>query len=280
MPLKSRILQVEGGSRQSQMPKHRWALGPWTYPQERGQSRTLLAHTFLPLLKPPNRSIIHSINSEPNVDNDAPAAASQDQPAPQFSINNISRFSFASIIQQDSTTDEEVQKDSLDFEDFLAPINFDEFHNSITTDEPSLSHFPLPGRGPSNAFRPVEENKTLLPQPINPPASTRKVSGTTSISRKNSLARQQNNPSTSLSRTSSKSESLTTGPATSVLRSRRQSHFPPNSYSNANTSTKAPRKSIGPGTFIEPDPSENKSPGRRPSVGVRKRAMSKSSWPA
>jgi dual specificity tyrosine-phosphorylation-regulated kinase 2/3/4 len=163
-----------------------------------------------------------------------------------------------------------VQKDPLDFENFLAPINFDEFHNSITTDEPSLSHFPLPGRGPSNAFRPVEENKTHLPQPINPPASTRKVSGTTSISRKNSLARQQNAPSASLSRSSSKSESVTTGPATSVLRSRRQSHFPPNSYSNANTGTKAPRKSIGPGTFIEPDPSENKSPGRRPSVGVRK----------
>ena len=99
------------------------------------------------------------MNSEPNLDNDAPAAASQDQPAPQFSINNISRFSFASIIQQDSTTDEDAQKDSLDFGDFLAPINFDEFHNSITTDEPSLSHFPLPGRGPSNAFRPVEENK-------------------------------------------------------------------------------------------------------------------------
>jgi dual specificity tyrosine-phosphorylation-regulated kinase 2/3/4 len=214
------------------------------------------------------------MNSEPNLDNDPPppaaAAASQDQPAPQFSINNISRFSFASIIQQDSTTDDDAQKDPLDFGDFLAPINFDEFHNSITTDEPSLSHFPLPGRGPSNAFRPVEENKTLLPQPINPPASTRKVSGTTSIGRKNSLARQQNTPSTSLSRTSSKSESVTTGPATSVLRSRRQSHFPPNSYSNANTGTKAPRKSIGPGTFIEPDPSENKSPGRRPSVGVRK----------
>ena len=152
----------------------------------------------------------------------------------------------------------------------LAPINFDDFHNSITTDEPNLSHFPLPGRGPSTSFRPIEENKTLLPQPINPPASTRKVSGTSSIGRKNSLARQQNTPSTTLSRTSSKSEPMSTGPATSVLRSRRQSHFPPNSYTNANTITKAPRKSIGPETFVEPDPSESMSPRRRPSVGVRK----------
>jgi dual specificity tyrosine-phosphorylation-regulated kinase 2/3/4 len=204
------------------------------------------------------------------LDDDSPATSSQEQRAPQFSINDISRFSFASIIPHGSTADDDAQKDSLDVEDFLAPINFDEFHNSITTDEPSLSHFPLPGRGPSNAFRPVEENKTLLPQPINPPASTRRVSGTTSISRKNSLARQQNLPSAGLSRTSSKSESVTTGPATSVLRSRRQSHFPPNSYSNANTGAKVPRKSIGPGTFIEPDPSENKSSGRRPSVGIRK----------
>src|ERR1700734_2238463 len=37
-----------------------------------------------------NRSISHSMNSEPNLDNDAPAAASQDRPAPQFSINNRS----------------------------------------------------------------------------------------------------------------------------------------------------------------------------------------------
>jgi dual specificity tyrosine-phosphorylation-regulated kinase 2/3/4 len=218
----------------------------------------------------PYRSISHSIASQPNLDDGAAAETSEEYSPQQFSINEISRFSFASIIQQNSAPPDDTQEDSLDYGDFLAPINFDDFHNSITTDEPNLSHFPLPGRGPSSAFRPVEENKTLLPQPINPPASTRKVSATGSIGRKNSLARQQNTPSTTLGRNASKSEPMSTGPAISVLRSRRQSHFPPNSYTNANTCAKAPRKSIGPGTFVEPDPSDNKSPRRRPSVGVRK----------
>jgi dual specificity tyrosine-phosphorylation-regulated kinase 2/3/4 len=259
--------------RQSSIPNAKAPMGPRPLDIPAGKrfvakSSSQLVPAFAEAFQ--NRTISHSMATHPNLNNGAPAATSQEHPSQQFSINNVSRFSFASIIQQNSVPHDEAQKDSLDFGDFLAPINFDEFHNSITTDEPNLSHFPLPGRGPSSAFRPIEENKTLLPQPINPPASTRKVSGTGSIGRKNSLARQQNIPSTSLSRNSSKSEPMSTGPATSVLRSRRQSNFPPNSYSNANTTTKAPRKSIGPGTFIEPDPSENKPLRRRPSVGVRK----------
>src|SRR5947209_7052616 len=87
MLLQSRILQVEGGNRQFQMPKHPWALGPWTYPQERGQSRTNPCPHVLALAEAfQNRSTAQSMNSEPNLDNGAPAVTSQDQSAPQFSI--------------------------------------------------------------------------------------------------------------------------------------------------------------------------------------------------
>ncbi len=214
-----------------------------------------------------SRSISHSIVPQPNPSTTASTATAQEA---QFSINNVSRFSFASIIPQQSTPQEEDRNDSPDFGDFLAPVNFDDFHNSITTDEPHLSHFPLPGKGAASSIKPTED-KTLLPQPVNPPTGTRKVSATGSIGRKNSLARQQNAASTSLSRSSSKSEQMPAAAAGSVLRSRRQSHFPPNSFANTNNNTKAPRKSIGPGTFTDPA-SENKAPRRRPSVGVRKQS--------
>ena len=260
--------------RQSSIPNAKAPMGPRPLDIPLGK-RSVVATPSLPVPALADasqpRSISHPIATQPNLGNGAPAANPQEHPQQQFSINNVSRFSFASIIQQqDSEPQDDARQDSLDFGDFLTPVNFDEFHNSITSDEPNLSHFPLPGRGPSNSFRPIEENKTLLPQPINHPASTRKISGTSSVGRKNSIPRQQNIGSTSLSRDSAKAEPASGGPATSVLRSRRQSHFPPNSYTNPNPNTKTPRKSIGPGTFVDPDPSENKSPRRRPSVGVRK----------
>ncbi len=65
--------------------------------------------------------------------------------------------------------------------------------------------------------------------------------------------------------------------AAPVLRSRRQSHFPPNSFNNSNPAPRAPRKSIGPGTFAVPDSAENAPPRRRPSIGVRKSVVEKDS---
>src|SRR5437763_16035438 len=124
------------------------------------------------------RSISQSTASQSELDDSTRAATAHEQAAEQFSINIVSRFNFTSIVPQNSPPHEGAQadldqKDSLGFGDFLPPINFDDFHNSITTDEPSLSHFPLPGRGSSSLLRPLDENKTLLPQPINPPLSTR-----------------------------------------------------------------------------------------------------------
>src|SRR2546423_1202015 len=224
MPLTRRISRAEGSNPQFQMQKQQWDRDPWTYLQQRGQLPKLpLPFAFSALAEASQtRSMSHSIAMQPTLDDDTPAPKSQDPQSEQFSLNNISRFSFASIEQQNPTPQDDAQEDLLDLGDLFTPINFDEFHNSITTDEPSLSHFPLPGRGLSTSFRPVEENKTLLPQPVNPPANTRKVSGTSSIGRRNSLARQQNTQATAVGWNSSKPESIAAGPATPVLRSRRQ----------------------------------------------------------
>ena len=111
----------------------------------------------------------------------------------------------------------------------------------------------------------IDQKKPALQTPLQPaiPMPSRKGSGVAPVTRKSSTA--SNN-----SRNSAKSESMATT-TTSVLRGRRQSHFPPNSFNNTNPPPKAPRKSVGPGTFVAPDSSDNKATvRRRPSAGGRK----------
>ena len=110
--------------------------------------------------------------------------------------------------------------------EFLAPINFDDFHNSIMSREPSLSHFPLPGHGGTG-----HESNT----------SSQKPPGRTA--RSGSLAQRQN----SISRPPNQSNSTMGPPPPPGLRARRQSNVPAPS-SNATTTFKPPRKSVGPGT--------------------------------
>ena len=190
---------------------------------------------------------------------------SHDSYTNELSINDISRFSFASI--QAQPPQQSGADRSLDFGNFIEPtFNFDDFQDTIVgTEGPSLNHFPLPGRGnPIKAPVPVEiptsdQKKPALQAAI--PIPFRKGSGVTPITRKSSTA--SNN-----SRTSSKSDTMATT-TTSILRGRRQSHFPPNSFNNTNPPPKAPRKSVGPGTFVAPDVL-NKTVRRRPSAGGRK----------
>ncbi|OAP55536.1 hypothetical protein AYL99_10509 [Fonsecaea erecta] len=195
----------------------------------------------------------------------ASAVASHDPYTNELSINDISRFSFASIQAKPPTRDD--PDGSLDFGNFLEPtFNFDDFQDTIVGTEPSLNHFPLPGRGttvkappPSDTSAP-DQKKTLSQPTI--PIPSRKGSGVVPVTRKSSTA--SNN-----SRNSVKSDSMATA-TTSILRGRRQSHFPPNSFNNANGGPKAPRKSVGPGTFVAPDHSEKSTVRRRPSAGGRK----------
>jgi dual specificity tyrosine-phosphorylation-regulated kinase 2/3/4 len=196
----------------------------------------------------------------------ASAVASHDPYAQELSINDISRFSFASIQTKPQVNDD--HDGGLDFGDFLEPtFNFDDFQDTIVgTEGPSLNHFPLPGRGnptksSPSADTPVSEQKKPAVQAAIPIPS-RKGSGVTPVTRKSSTA--SNN-----SRSSVKSDSMATVTA-SGLRGRRQSHFPPNSFNNAGAAPKAPRKSVGPGTFVAPDTSGTSTVRRRPSAAGRK----------
>ena len=203
----------------------------------------------------------------------ASAIAHQDPYTNELTINDISRFSFASIAPADPRNERD--SSSAEYDNFLEPtFNFDDFHDHITTTEPNLRHFPLPGASrattssndDSGLELPVQPAKSSLPAQPAIPIPTRKTSGqyNTPLSRKTSTA----------STTSRKSDSMQ-GQVThtqSILRGRRQSQFPPNAFNNPSSSTasaKAPRKSIGPGTFVPPETTKD-AIKRRPSVGGRK----------
>ena len=224
-----------------------------------------LTDTFL-------RAASNSINPQFNSLRGASAVASQDPYTNELSINDISRFSFASIQTKPSSNGE--RDAALDFGNFLEPtFNFDDFQDTIVGTEPSLNHFPLPGRGgsvkvPATTTTATTTTESSLPDQKKPPTQAaipvpaRKGSGVTPLTRKSSTA-------SNTSRNSAKSDSMSTS-TTSILRGRRQSHFPPNSFNNANTGAKAPRKSVGPGTFVNPEASDKPATKRRPSVGGRK----------
>ncbi|KAJ9603184.1 serine/threonine protein kinase, CMGC, dual-specificity [Cladophialophora chaetospira] len=212
------------------------------------------------------RSASNSVAPQFNSLRGASAVASHDPYTNELSINDISRFSFASIQAKPQPHDERDR--TLDFGDFLEPtFNFDDFQDTIVgTEGPSLNHFPLPGRGiaakpPQSTETPAIDQKKPTSQPTIPVPS-RKGSGVTPITRKSSTA-------SNTSRSSAKSDSMATT-TTSILRGRRQSHFPPNSFNNAIAAPKAPRKSVGPGTFVAPDISDKSTVKRRPSTGGRK----------
>lgn len=190
----------------------------------------------------------------------APAETPGDARERQASINSISRFSFASIAPGQKIVDEHEKPTASDT--FLAPINFDDFHNSITGDGPSLNHFPLPGRGKTTSGSNLENSG--LPQPSNNSRSIGRASGGPPLSRSGSLLSKQNNQTRQTSHNSSTSESMPSSAASSMVRTRRQSHYPPSASNNPHI--RAPRKSIGPGTFVSPDTIDNAPPRRRPSL--------------
>ncbi|KAL6247952.1 serine/threonine protein kinase, CMGC, dual-specificity [Rhinocladiella similis] len=210
------------------------------------------------------RSVSNSMTPHFNSSRRPSAVASQDLYSRELSINDISRFSFASIQTKPSAQEE--GDGPLDFGNFLEPtFNFDDFQDTIVGTEPNLNNFPLPRRGASIKKPPssetLSEGKKPVPQ-ATIPVPSRKGSGIAPIARKNSTA-------STASRNSGGSASMT-GSTQSILRGRRQSHFPPNSFNNAGTTTKAPRKSVGPGTFIPPGSTDKPGMKRRPSVGGRK----------
>ncbi|KAK5944410.1 serine/threonine protein kinase, CMGC, dual-specificity [Knufia obscura] len=188
-------------------------------------------------------------------------------------LNDVDDFSFASIDPTKTVPQERQEVDSSQFAMFQEPtFNFDDFHDNIRTTEPTLSQFPLPGGGgpiqvPEAPSLPqLEQRKGSVHTTI--PVPTRKVSGAGG----NALSRKGSSASTTNRTYVSKIDPMATAtPAiSSALRGRRQSHFPPNAFNNSNPPpAKAPRKSVGPGTFLPPEDGDFEVK-RRPSMGGRK----------
>lgn len=193
---------------------------------------------------------IHSGNSSIDLTNDSMRNTS-------FSSTNNSRSSLVNsnpgILPKHHSN-----KASSESIEFLAPINFDDFHNSIL-DEPSLNNFPLPGHGGVGY-----DNKKIPPRSNNQWA-TSETTSTTRAMRSNSF-RRQSDVARFHTQPTSTNTSMPPPPAPSS-RPRRQSHVPP--PSSTSISTRAPRKSVGPG-ILTLDSSGASMPKRRPSLSTRK----------
>ena len=251
-------------------PRFLWARGPSTFQPERG-TRLHLPCSEAHELTCRVRSVSNNLASQYNTLRDASAVPSQDPNTYELSINDISRFSFASIIPPNPRVYHDAPAQNSNLSSFVEPtFNFDDFHDHINTSDPSLNQFPLPGgTGPApqaleEAPQPVQQQRKSAQPAI--PIPARKASTTTST-----LSRKPSTASSNGSRVSSKSDSMATQTQTqSILRGRRQSQFPPNSFNN-NGPSRAPRKSVGPGTFVAPDtPDTPENVKRRPSAGGRK----------
>ncbi|KAL4870298.1 hypothetical protein BDV12DRAFT_166100 [Aspergillus spectabilis] len=135
--------------------------------------------------------------------------------------------------------------------EFLAPVSFDDFHNSIMA-EPSLSQFPMPGTGGNGYGR-----QSTSFHPTNPWANSSNDNTTSGQTRSYASRRKsligQNLPTDPSSR-----------PPASIAapRNRRQSLI--QNQGPVNSAPRAPRKSIGPGSL------PTAAAARRQSLSTRK----------
>ncbi|KAI1948559.1 serine/threonine protein kinase, CMGC, dual-specificity [Ophidiomyces ophidiicola] len=176
--------------------------------------------------------------------------------------SNLSIDSADSPSRTQSTTSSSTAKDENETAsengEFLAPISFDDFHNSISSKEPSLSHFPLPGHGGAGyeAKAPASSNRwtmTAATQSAKEPRSAGSARRLSNATRSNAAVA-TSKPSTS--------SALPAG------RARRQSYAPP--VPTNVTTPRRPRKSIGPGSLISDVSDRSIPPVRKPSFSRKK----------
>jgi dual specificity tyrosine-phosphorylation-regulated kinase 2/3/4 len=172
-------------------------------------------------------------------------------------------FSFG----RDTCTDD-IQPSSSLYE-FLPSVSFDDLHSSITTAsndlDLNLNQFPAPN-GQGSVISNMQAAEALDDAftggrgvPSGRGALTQRPGRTGSILRRQSTSTRQSSTS---STTSAASSTMDPPNAPLGMRARRQSQYPPISSSNT---TKAPRKSIGPGV-IDSDFTARASQRRRPSI--------------
>lgn len=163
-------------------------------------------------------SFFHSVNSSIDSTNDP--TESNNHPA------SLRSTSMGNLLKTD------LNQTPPENAEFLAPINFDDFHNSIIA-ESSLNQFPLPRNGGTASGFP----------PINPAPNKNDENGMSRRLRSNSIRRK------SVTISNPPSDSVPSRPPTlaTATRSRRQSLAQPSNASSAAPRTS--RKSIGQGSI-------------------------------
>ena len=179
----------------------------------------------------------------------------------QASINNLSRFSFASI----APSNNDDQENTASSFDFLPSANFDDLHTSITSGGPSLSEFPAPGGGGSVLDGGINGRRIVC----NGAGEKVPLSGIglraspSKIARSGSLLQRQNSSAQRGVSAGTNMEIMGPPSAPLAMRTRRQSHFPAPAASAV--VSRPPRKSVGPGTL--PTDALDEA-NRRPKPGI------------
>lgn len=205
-----------------------------------------LAYSGLSNSQAPRRPFVSNAQKEPH--------------SRQSSINNTSRFSFASTA---TTSKRDTSQSSGSF-DFLPPINFDDLHTSIAGDEPDISSYPEPGGSSKDVAANVNGSALTGPRPGIPgSAKTVDVSAFGSrIGLNGSSLRRHHSTTQRTGQSITDSDSMVPPNGGASARTRRKTYFPPTSTGEG--ATRSPRKSVGPGVLMNLEGTTH--PHRRPSL--------------
>ena len=205
-----------------------------------------LAHSGLSNPQAPQRTFASNAQKEPH--------------SRQSSINNTSRFSFASTA---TTSRRDTSQPSESF-DFLPPINFDEFHTRIASDEPDISSFPAPGGSPREVAANTNGSALIAPRPGIPgSAKTADASAFGSrIGLNGSSLRRHNSTTQQMGQKIADSDSMAPPNGPASARARRKTYFP--ATTTGESVTRSPRKSVGPGVLV--NIAGTTHPHRRPTL--------------
>ncbi|KAL8993448.1 MAG: hypothetical protein Q9169_006335 [Polycauliona sp. 2 TL-2023] len=182
------------------------------------------------------------------------AAGTNPQHSRQSSANRPPTYQLAAA-NKEGDQDNSDHSASLDF---LPSVNFDDFHTSLTSDEPSVALFPKPGNGTpallDSAFpNSGHDTRSATGVPVKPAASSTTESR---IGRTGSLLRRNNSQSKTATFSKETDSMSKMGEVAAGSPSRRQNLPPPSLNNNA---FRSPRKSVGPGIITRDSTAGNES---------------------